>query len=119
MELRAHSDTFTVHMHSIHKSHAVHGGSFIEGAGNIYSGVSLADGGSVVVVTINYRLGLWGFLPLQEIATKTGDTNGGLLGVHDQIVALQWIRDNIADYGGDPSRVTVFGESAGIRTYRS
>lgn len=87
----------------------VHGGGFTHGAGYepLYNGGPLAVRGDVVVVTINYRLGALGFLRLPEIDAAG---NQGLL---DQIAALQWVRDNIASFGGDPSRVTIFGQSAG------
>ncbi|MEZ5765008.1 MAG: carboxylesterase/lipase family protein [Xanthobacteraceae bacterium] len=87
----------------------VHGGGFTHGAGYepLYNGGPLAMRGDVVVVTINYRLGALGFLRLPEIDAPG---NQGLL---DQIAALQWVRDNIASFGGDPARVTIFGQSAG------
>ena len=81
----------------------IHGGAFLTGSGAMpwYDGTSLASGGDVVVVTINYRLGALGFL---------GDRNLGSL---DQIAALRWVRRHIAEFGGDASNVTIFGESAG------
>lgn len=87
----------------------VHGGGFTHGAGYepLYNGGPLAVRGDVVVVTINYRLGALGFLRLPKIDAPG---NQGLL---DQIAALKWVRDNIASFGGDPSRVTIFGQSAG------
>src|SRR6516225_9495963 len=92
----------------------IHGGAFRIGSGAqiIYDGSSLARRGDVVVVTINYRLGPFGFLRLADLTDgkipSTG--NEGLL---DQIAALEWVRDNIAQFGGDPANVTIFGESAG------
>ncbi len=92
----------------------IHGGAFVIGSGaqGIYDGSVLARRGDVVVVTINYRLGALGFLRLADVSDgripATG--NEGLL---DQISALQWVRDNIARFGGDPANVTIFGESAG------
>ena len=92
----------------------IHGGAFVMGAGSqtLYNGETLARRGDVVVVTINYRLGMFGFLRLQEIygdaLPATG--NEGLL---DQVAALEWVRNEIASFGGDPNNVTVFGESAG------
>ncbi|MGH8674856.1 MAG: carboxylesterase/lipase family protein, partial [Burkholderiales bacterium] len=92
----------------------IHGGAFIIGAGSqsLYDGSVLARRGDVVVVTINYRLGALGFLRLRELSEgripATG--NEGLL---DQIAALEWVRDEIAAFGGDPGNVTIFGESAG------
>ena len=72
----------------------------------------LTAGGDVVVVTVNYRVGAFGFLDLSSFSTPTRrfDSNPGL---RDVILALQWVRDNIAAFGGDPDRVTLFGESAG------
>ncbi len=92
----------------------IHGGAFSIGssAQTIYDGSALARRGDVVVVTINYRLGALGFLRLADVTDgripATG--NEGLL---DQIAALEWVRDNISRFGGDPSNVTIFGESAG------
>jgi para-nitrobenzyl esterase len=84
----------------------IHGGAFTNGSGAVpqYDGTAFARDG-VVCVTINYRLGADGFLFLDD-----GVANNGLL---DQVAALQWVQDNIAGFGGDPSRVTVAGESAG------
>jgi para-nitrobenzyl esterase len=81
----------------------IHGGAFVTGGASMpwYHGASLCELGDVVVVTINYRLGALGF---------TADTN---LGLRDQVAALEWVAANIAAFGGDPSNVTVFGESAG------
>jgi len=87
----------------------IHGGGFTHGAGyeQLYDGGPLAVRGDVVVVTINYRLGALGFLRLPEIGAHG---NQALL---DQVMALRWVRDNIAAFGGDPAQVTIFGESAG------
>jgi para-nitrobenzyl esterase len=87
----------------------IHGGGFTHGAGYeaLYDGGPLALRGDVVVVTINYRLGALGLLRLPEIGAHG---NQGLL---DQVMALRWVRDNIAAFGGDPAQVTIFGESAG------
>ena len=92
----------------------IHGGLFTMGSGGqpTFSGDILAASGNVVVVTINYRLGAFGFLNLEQLTggkiTATG--NEGLL---DQVAALKWVKDNIAAFGGDPQNVTAFGESAG------
>lgn len=90
----------------------IHGGGFIIGAGAQYPGDDLARRGDAVVVTLNYRLGLFGFNAFAELFP--GDdrfaANAGLL---DQRLALEWVRDNIAAFGGDPDRVTIAGESAG------
>lgn len=91
----------------------IHGGAFTTGSGSIpwYDGTRFAQKGAVVV-TINYRLGALGFLHLGDIAGEAyaSSGNNGLL---DQVAALEWVRDNIAGFGGDPGNVTVFGESAG------
>jgi para-nitrobenzyl esterase len=92
----------------------IHGGVFNSGSGSLpaYDGSRLAARGDVVVVTINYRLGMLGFLNLNEVTggkiPATG--NEGLL---DQMAAFAWVRDNIAAFGGDSGNVTAFGESAG------
>ena len=91
----------------------IHGGAFVIGAGSqsIYDGSRLASRG-VIVVTINYRLGAFGFLALADAGgSAAGGT--GTEGLADQIMALDWVRRNIAAFGGDPENVTVFGESAG------
>ncbi|RDI30384.1 para-nitrobenzyl esterase [Rhodococcus sp. AG1013] len=84
----------------------IHGGAFTNGSGSTtaYDGTAFARDG-VVLVTINYRLGVDGFGQLRGQVTN--------LGLRDQIAALRWVRDNIAAFGGDPTAVTVFGESAG------
>jgi para-nitrobenzyl esterase len=89
----------------------IHGGAFVMGSGStpLYNGASFAQQG-IVVVTINYRLGLPGFLFLGDLAPDRDEGNCALL---DQIAALRWVRDNIAAFGGDPEMVTVMGESAG------
>lgn len=81
----------------------IHGGAFVTGAGSLpwYDGSNLAQRGDVVVVTINYRLGAFGF-------TGTDD-----LGLSDQLTALEWVQRHIVSFGGDPERVTIVGESAG------
>ena len=91
----------------------IHGGAFVTGSGSMpwYDGTRLAAEADVVVVAINYRLGALGFLHLEEITE--GFEGSGNLGVLDQIAALEWVRENIAGFGGDPDNVTVFGESAG------
>ncbi len=85
----------------------IHGGAFITGgtAMPLYDGAHLARHGNLVVVTLNYRLGALGFLYIHD---KTAN-----VGLFDQIAALNWVKQNIAAFGGDPNNVTVFGESAG------
>ena len=92
----------------------IHGGAFEIGAGSqgIYDGSTLARRGDVVVVGINYRLGPLGFLRLADLSNGKIPATGNE-GILDQIAALQWVRDNIAEFGGDPANVTIFGESAG------
>lgn len=89
----------------------IHGGAFYLGAGSepLYDGSALAAAGDVIVVTLTYRLGPFGFLHLSSI-DKSYTNNLGLL---DQIAALQWVKDNISAFGGNPENVTIFGESAG------
>ncbi|MFG2187576.1 carboxylesterase family protein [Nocardia iowensis] len=82
------------------------GGGFITGAGSIYDPTRLAQTGDIVVVTVNYRLGVYGFFAHPEL----GDSNFGL---QDQVAALRWVRTNIAEFGGDPTQVTLAGASAG------
>ena len=90
----------------------IHGGNFVSGSASMpqYDGTVLAKRGDTVVIGINYRLGLLGFAYLKECFGDRVDSN---IGLRDQIAALQWIQDNILEFGGDPENVTVFGESAG------
>lgn len=92
----------------------IHGGGFLVGAGStpIYNGRALASAGDAVVVTINYRLGAFGYAHLGTIFGE-GFEECTNLGVRDQIAALEWVRDHIDRFGGDPENVTVFGQSAG------
>jgi para-nitrobenzyl esterase len=89
----------------------IHGGAYYIGSGHDHDGSILAAQGDVVVVTVNYRLGVFGFLDLSKYdEALAGSVSNGF---RDQILALTWVRDNIADYGGDPNNVTIFGGSAG------
>ncbi|WP_156689367.1 carboxylesterase/lipase family protein [Mycobacterium sp. Marseille-P9652] len=92
----------------------LHGGAYVLGAASqaLYDGRRLAGGGEVVVVTVNYRVGALGFMDLSSFSSsrRRFDSNVGL---RDVLAALAWVRDNIAAFGGDPGRVTLFGESAG------
>lgn len=85
----------------------LHGGAFVGGSATLYDGSDFAASGDMVVVVVNYRLGLLGFLGLEAEGVPAN------LGLRDQIAALAWVRDNIAAFGGDPQRVTLAGESAG------
>ncbi|KAH7888217.1 Alpha/Beta hydrolase protein [Phlebopus sp. FC_14] len=89
----------------------IHGGGYIEGAASMYNGADLIVDSDhrVIVVVIQYRLGLFGFLP-GEAVKQGGALNAGLL---DQNYALQWVQSHIATFGGDPTQVTIWGESAG------
>ena len=91
----------------------VHGGAFMFGSANQpeYDGVRFASHGDVIIVTINYRVGPLGFLDLTQCG-EPGDFDANLA-LRDVLLSLEWVRDNIAGFGGDPNRVTLFGESAG------
>ncbi|XP_047384227.1 liver carboxylesterase 1-like isoform X2 [Sciurus carolinensis] len=85
----------------------IHGGGLVVGGASTYDGLALSAHENVVVVTIQYRLGIWGFF-------STGDEHSqGNWGHLDQVAALRWVQDNIANFGGNPNSVTIFGESAG------
>jgi len=88
----------------------IHGGGFLNGSADIYDARWMATQGDIVVVTVNYRLGTLGFLAHPELSP---DGNIGNYGLADQQAALRWVRDNVAEFGGDPAKVTIAGESAG------
>jgi para-nitrobenzyl esterase len=93
----------------------IHGGGYANGSGTaaLYDGANLARRG-VIVVTLNYRLGRLGFFDHPALAAeRPAGEPAGNYGVMDMIAALEWVRDNIAAFGGDPEQVTIFGESAG------
>ncbi len=92
----------------------IHGGAFLGGLGHdsLYLGGPMASRG-VIEVTINYRLGVLGFLAHPELSAESAEGVSGNYGLLDQIAALTWVRENIAAFGGDPNRVTVAGQSAG------
>lgn len=92
----------------------IHGGAFCQGSGSIpiYDGRALAAQG-VVVVTINYRLSVLGFLAHPDLTRESPSTGGGNFGLLDQIAALRWVQANISAFGGDPRAVTIAGQSAG------
>src|SRR5579859_794391 len=92
----------------------LHGGGFANGSGGaaMYDGAALARKGDVVIVTINHRLNVFGYLHLGEIFGPQY-AQSGVAGMLDIVQALQWVHDNIAAFGGDPGKVTIFGESGG------
>ena len=92
----------------------IHGGGFSGGSGTVplYDGEELAKKG-IVVVTINYRLGIFGFLAHPELNRESSDSTSGNYGVLDQIAALEWVKKNISAFGGDPENITIAGQSAG------
>ncbi|WP_227979717.1 carboxylesterase/lipase family protein [Nocardia spumae] len=92
----------------------IHGGGYVLGTSalRLYSGARLALRGDVIVVSLNYRLGAFGYVDFSEFSTATRPFESNL-GLRDQVAALQWVQRNIAAFGGDPNNVTVFGESAG------
>ena len=91
----------------------IHGGGYDTGSANnvLYDGVNLCRRGDVVVVTLNHRLNMFGFLYLADLAS--GFEDSGNAGMLDLVLALQWVRDNIEEFGGDPGRVLIFGQSGG------
>ena len=91
----------------------LYGGSFLEGSADHYDGASLVNGGDVIVVVVNYRVGAMGSLALPGLSAESPDGVSGNYGIQDQISALHWVHDNIRSFGGDPENVTLFGQSAG------
>jgi para-nitrobenzyl esterase len=89
----------------------IHGGALVQGTGASYDPSVMVETGQVIVVAINYRLGALGWLADAALADAGG--NSGNYGLMDQQLAMAWVRDNIGRFGGDPHRVTIFGESAG------
>ncbi|ACY95860.1 Carboxylesterase [Thermomonospora curvata DSM 43183] len=91
----------------------IHGGGFTIGSGAFYDGGVLAQRGDVIVVTLNYRLGAFGFLAHAGLSAESPTGSSGNYGLLDQQAALRWVQRNIAAFGGNPRNVTIFGESAG------
>lgn len=93
----------------------IHGGSLVTGTGSqeMYDGAKLARETGLVVVTINYRLGVLGYLAHPELSAESPQNISGNYGLKDQVAALEWVERNIGAFGGDPDNVTVAGESAG------
>ena len=117
-EIRWDEDCLFLNVYSPAPDHAgrpvlfwIHGGSYTFGSGDAYNGGSFATRGDIVVVTVNYRLGVFGFMELGHLdPALAGSQNNG---IRDQITALQWVHDHIEYFGGDPDQVTISGESAG------
>src|SRR5690606_824688 len=91
----------------------VHGGALVAGGSEQYDGARLAREHGVVIVTLNYRLGALGLLAHPGLDAQRGAVPSGNDAFRDQQLALRWVKDNIAAFQGDPSNVTLFGESAG------
>jgi len=93
----------------------IHGGSFTVGSSNeqTYRAAKLAQRGNVIVVTFNYRLGIFGFLTSDLLDQESPDHTSGNYGLLDQVMVLKWVRDNVKAFGGNPNNVTLFGEEAG------
>ena len=98
----------------------VHGGAYFNGYGHeiTMDGDAWAKRG-VILVTINYRLGIFGFLAHPELSAETSDGTSGNYGTYDQVAALKWVHDNIAQFGGDPDNITVLGQSAGAASIKN
>ena len=92
-----------------------HGGGFATGSGNApgYDGAQLARFGDVVVVTVNHRLAAFGYANLVDAGAPAEFASAGVCGIMDLVASLEWVRDNIANFGGDPGRVMIFGQSGG------
>ncbi|RAO69142.1 uncharacterized protein BHQ10_005154 [Talaromyces amestolkiae] len=92
----------------------IYGGRFIAGSGSeqAYDGAGLASKG-IIVVTLNYRVGILGFLATPELSEESGHNASGNYGILDQQAALKWVKENIAAFGGDPTKITIGGQSAG------
>jgi para-nitrobenzyl esterase len=94
---------------------SIHGGAYNGGTVNsvLYDGTRLCKRGDVVVVTVNHRLNAFGFLYLAGITSDPTYADSGNVGMLDLVLALRWVKDNIAEFGGDPNRATIFGQSGG------
>lgn len=92
----------------------IHGGAFHSGSGSVplYDGEEIAKKG-IVFITINYRLGIFGFFAHPELSAESPDYVSGNYGILDQIAALRWVKNNVASFGGNPENVTIAGQSAG------
>jgi para-nitrobenzyl esterase len=89
------------------------GGDFVDGAGSLYDPTNMAIQGNAIVITINYRLGILGYMASAALSSQASTGVSGNYGFLDQLFALQWVKQNIGAFGGNPDNVTIFGESAG------
>jgi para-nitrobenzyl esterase len=89
------------------------GGDFVDGEGSIYDPSNMAIQGNVIVVTVNYRLGILGYMASSALSAQSANQVSGNYGFEDQLFALRWVRQNIGAFGGNSNDVTIFGESAG------
>jgi para-nitrobenzyl esterase len=98
----------------------IYGGGFVSGSGAcaVYDGTELAKEG-IVYVTINYRVGVFGFMAHPELTAESEFKSSGNYGLLDQIAALRWVKENISAFGGDPEKVTIAGQSAGSMSVQS
>lgn len=96
----------------------IHGGNFKQGFGGgpLYDSSTIANSTNTIYVTVNYRIGA--LSTMLGTDASTGEVVPGNLAITDQRLAMQWVRDNIAAFGGDPKRLTIFGQSAGAVRYR-
>ena len=93
----------------------IHGGAYVDGSSNLYTPDTLVarSNNSIIAVTLNYRLNIFGFLGGDDIQKRSNDGSAGNFGIQDQRLAIQWVKDNIAAFGGNGDDITIFGESAG------
>ena len=92
----------------------IHGGGYTNGSGGItFDGDPMARMGDAVVVTVNHRLGPMGYLDLGQVTNSSKFAYSGVVGMLDLVAALEWVRDNISNFGGDPENVLIFGQSGG------
>ncbi len=98
----------------------IHGGAYMGGCGNdvAFDGEAWAERG-VILVTINYRLGMLGFFSHPELSAENGYGGSGNQGIYDQLAAIRWVHDNIAAFGGDPAQITIMGQSAGAGSVKT
>jgi para-nitrobenzyl esterase len=90
-----------------------YGGAFVDGQGSLYDPTNMAVQGNTIVVTINYRLGILGYMASAALSAESANGVSGNYGFEDQLLALEWVKQNIGAFGGNSNDVTIFGESAG------